>query len=201
MANPAAPPSQTPLPPRRSKLVRCIALILLALIVLVGLVVLITWLVVKPKRIVYTVEAASVSGFNLTHDHLSADFDFMLRSVNPNRKVSIYYDSMEVMVSYYDNILAFAEVQPFYQPRQNVTQLEVKPVAKSAALMESASRDLRLEKSSGGVELDIRVKARIRLKMGAWKSRRRTLKVFCPHVLVHFSSAKKFQRARCDVDL
>lgn len=196
-----ANPTQDAARPRHSNLVKIIAIVLLSLIVLVGLAVLITWLAIRPKKLVYTIEDGSIHGFNLSHDRLTANFDFILRAHNPNHKVKIYYDAMDVSVLYDDQQIAFYTVEPFYQPRKNVTKLEVKPVANCVLLMRSVSKDLRLEKSSGVVELAVYLKAKIRFKVGMWKLRRRTLKIRCKPVLVPLSSSKHFERVHCDVDL
>lgn len=199
MANPAPPPGAAK--PRHSVLVRTIAMVLLALIVLVGVAVLIIWLAVRPKRLVYTIEDGSIHGFNLTNNHLNATFNLVIRSYNPNSKVSIYYDKVEVLVSYDDQNVAFNTVAPFFQPRRNVTHLGVKLVAQDVALYGAVAKDLGLEKSSGEVELDVRVKAKIRFKVGVWKSRHRTMRILCSPTLVHFSSSKSFDRTYCDIDL
>ncbi|XP_057479668.1 uncharacterized protein At1g08160-like [Actinidia eriantha] len=197
MANPQPPRSLT-----HSMLVRTIAIVLLALIILVGLSVLIIWLAVRPKRLFYTVEEGSIHGFNLTqNNHLNATFNFVIRAYNPNTKVSIYYDKVEAYVFYYDETMAFTTVDPFFQPRRNVTHLGLNLMVRDVALERAAARDLRLKKSSGEVELDIRVKAKIRFKVGVWKSRHRTLRILCSPTMVHFSSSKGFKRTYCDVDL
>ncbi|PSR89913.1 Late embryogenesis abundant protein, LEA-14 protein [Actinidia chinensis var. chinensis] len=197
MANPQPPRSLT-----QAMLVRTIAIVLLALIILVGLSVLIIWLAVRPKRLVYTVEEGSIHGFNLTqNNHLNATFNFVIRAYNPNTKISIYYDKVEAYVFYYDETVAFTTVDPFFQPRRNVTHLGLNLMARDAALEGAAAKDLRLKKSSGEVELDIRVKAKIRFKVGVWKSRHRTLRILCSPTMVHFSSSKGFKRTYCDVDL
>ncbi|KAJ9699339.1 hypothetical protein PVL29_008103 [Vitis rotundifolia] len=196
----APPAPQSQLAARRSKLLRLIAIIILALIVLVGLVVLIIWLVVKPKGLAYDIENGSIHGFSLSDNHLNATFDFVLRAYNPNRKVAIYYDSMQVSVAYDDQTVASNGVQPFFQRHRNVTRLEVQLVAQSLLLSGPVSKDLQRERSSGKVELEVRVKARIRFKVGTWKSKHRTLRVFCLPV-VHFSSHKDFGRTKCEIDL
>ncbi|KAH7837664.1 hypothetical protein Vadar_016454 [Vaccinium darrowii] len=199
MAVPPAPPGAAK--PRHSILVRTIAIVLLALIVLVGLSVLIIWLAVRPKKLVYTIEDGSIHGFNLTNNHLNATFNFVIRSYNPNTKVSFYYDEVEVSVSYDDETVAFNTVDPFFQPRRNVTHLGVKLVAQDVGLFGAVAKDLRLERSAGEVELDVRVKAKIRFKVGVWKSRHRTMWILCSPTLVHFSSSKSFERTYCDIDL
>lgn len=200
MANTAPPPGAAK--PRHSMLVRAIAILLLALIVLVGVTVLIIWVAVKPKKLVYTIEDGSIHGFNLTNNnHLNATFNLVIRSYNPNSKVSIYYDKVEVFISYDDETVAFNTVDPFFQPRRNVTHLGVKLVAQDVALFGAVAKDLKLEKSAGEVELDVRVKAKIRFKVGVWKSRHRTMRILCSPTMVHFSSSKTFERTYCDIDL
>ncbi|KAK4286400.1 hypothetical protein QN277_002960 [Acacia crassicarpa] len=188
--------------PRRPGLIRYISIAILALIVLAGIAVLIIWLVVKPRRFEYSVEDASIHNFNLTDaNHLYANFDFNIRAYNPNSRVSIYYDTVEMSVVYEDQTLATNAIQPFFQSHLNVTNLQVKLTAKTVALYGSLPKDLKLERRSGDIELDVWIKARIRFKVGLWKSRDRTMKIFCSPVLVHFSRSKNFERTFCGVEL
>lgn len=203
MANPASNPSQPAgaARPGHSKLLRLIAIVLLALIVLVGLAVLITWLVIRPRRLVYTVEDGSIHNFNVANNHLNASFDFVVRSYNPNSRVSVYYDAIEASVKYEDQTVAYSVVDPFFQPHRNVTRLEVKLTAQNVALMGSASQDLTHEKSAGEIEFDVFLKAKIRFKVGSLKSKHRTLRIWCSPVMVPTSRPKKFERTYCDPEI
>lgn len=199
MANTAAP-GRNAAGPAHSRLVRIIAMIFLALILLVAIAVIIIWLAVKPRKLVYTIESGSIHNYNLTDDHLNATFNFVLRAYNPNSRVSIYYDRIETRVLYDDSTLAFNNVQPFYQPRRNVTHLGLNFVATNAELFPGVAKNLRMEKMSGEVELEIRMKAKIRFKVGLVKNHR-TLRLLCAPLLVHFSSPRNFDRTPCEVDL
>lgn len=190
--------------PQRPKhnFLRSIAIFFLAVIVLVGIAILTIWLVLKPKRLVFSVEDAQIHGFNIAKDnHLNATFDFVVRSYNPNTKVSIYYDKVESGVWYDDQILAYNVHDSFYQRHRNVTRLHIKFGAHSTALLGSVPSDLKLERSSGEIELSLRLKARIKFRVGDWKSGHRTLNIFCSPVLVRFSKSKTFERTPCDVEL
>lgn len=201
MNNPAPHPTQKPARPRPSFL-RIIAIVILILIILFGLAVLITWLSIRPKHLVYIVEEASIHNFNIDNSNrLNSTFDFVVRAHNPNTRVSIYYDSIEARVEYDDQILARDAVPPFFQSHKNVSRLEVKLKSQSVALFGSVPKDLKLERSSGEVELSVAMKARVRLKVGAWKSHHMKLKVYCSPVLVRFSSNVTFQRTHCDAEL
>ncbi|XVF69038.1 hypothetical protein PTKIN_Ptkin11bG0049300 [Pterospermum kingtungense] len=201
MANNTAPATQQP--GRRFNLVRLVATCLLALIVLVALAVLITWLVIRPKKLVYTLESGSVQNFNLTNNnnHLNATFDFVLRAYNPNSKISVYYDYIESTVTYEDQTLAFDTIDPFFQPHRNVSRVESKYVALDLALSPATSKDMRVEKTSGEIEVDVHFKARIRFKVGIWKSNHRTMRIVCSSVAVHFAWYKHFDKVPCEVEL
>ncbi|XP_042489987.1 uncharacterized protein At1g08160-like [Macadamia integrifolia] len=182
------------------KKIRCIAIAILALIVLIGLTVLIVYLVIRPKSLKYTIEDGSVHGYDMKYNHINASFYFVLKAYNPNRRVSVYYDSMQVTLLYDDQPIAFDMVEPFFQHHRNVTHLDLKPVARSAPLLVSAAKDLSMERSSGEMELTIKVKARIHFKVGKWKSSKRTLWVTCSQVDLNFSSSKSFKRTKCHTE-
>ncbi|KAE8691816.1 putative Acyl-CoA N-acyltransferase with RING/FYVE/PHD-type zinc finger domain [Hibiscus syriacus] len=201
MANNTLPAPQQP--GRHFNLVRCVAICCLALIVLVGLAVLITWLAIRPKKLVYTLENGSLQNFNLNNNnhHLNATFDFVLMAYNPNTRTSVYYDFMESAVSFKDQTLAFGTTHPFFQPHRDTTRVESRLVATNLALSPSTYKDLRHEKSSGEIEVDVHFKSRIRFKVGIWKSKHRTMKIVCSPATLHLSWSKHFENVPCDVEL
>ncbi|OMO58186.1 Late embryogenesis abundant protein, LEA-14 [Corchorus capsularis] len=109
-------------------------------------------------------ENGSVQNFNLTNNHLNATFDFVLKAENPNRRISVYYDYIESTLMYEDQTIAFNTIDPFYQPRRNVTRVESKLVAQNLSLSPATFKDMRIEKTSGEIEVDVHFKARIRFK-------------------------------------
>ncbi|XVF46794.1 hypothetical protein PTKIN_Ptkin03bG0056900 [Pterospermum kingtungense] len=198
MASNTAQATPPPPPARRFNLVRCIATCILGLIVLCGLVVLITWLVIRPRKFVYTLENGSVQNFSLANNHLNATFDFVLKADNPNSKVSIYYDYIESAVTYEDQTVTFNTIDPFFQPHRDVSRVESKLEASNLALSPSTFKDLKVEKSSGEIEVDVRFMAKIRFKVGIWKSNHRVLRILCSPVTVHFSLDKHFENVPCE---
>lgn len=201
MAN-AKPPTQ-PVARPHSRLIRVIAIVLLALIVIVGLTILIVWLTIKPKKLVYSIDDGSIHNYNLSNaNHLNASYNFILRAYNPNKKVSVYYDKVDIVVMYDDDTLSRGAIDPFYQPKRNATRFKLNLASHDVSLRDEVARDLKVERTSGRVEMVVNLKARIRFKVGAWKSRHYHMKVSCAPIMVHFStSSKGFQRTICDVDI
>ncbi|XP_058076781.1 NDR1/HIN1-like protein 10 [Magnolia sinica] len=187
---------------RRSRLLRCIAImVLVAIIVVLGVVVLVIWLVIRPSQIVYTVEDGSIGGFDLRGNTLNATFKLSLGAYNPNRRVAIYYDLIDVDVWFEEQMIAFGDVPPFFQPHRNVAHLAVKALAQSMPLRGYVSSDLRHQRSSGYIKLEVLMKARIHFKVGVWKSMHYNLRVSCPSVVLHFRSSNGFHRTNCGVHL
>ncbi|KAJ4910947.1 Late embryogenesis abundant (LEA) hydroxyproline-rich glycoprotein family [Raphanus sativus] len=195
-----ASPSR-PLHPRRS-LVCYVILVILTLIFIVAVGFLITWLVTKPKKLHYSLENASVQNFKLTDDnHMSATFKFTIQSRNPNHRISVYYNSVEIFVKFKDQTLAFDTMEPFHQPRMNVTQIDDTLVAQNVAVSRSSSYDLRAQHSLGKIELEVYVKAKVRFKVGVWKSSHRTAHIKCSHAMVSLPDSNKSQNSSCTADI
>ncbi|XP_074561917.1 uncharacterized protein At1g08160-like [Curcuma longa] len=191
-------------PSSRPSVLRCCAVAVLLLVVLLGLAVLVFWLAVRPKPLEFTVDGARVRGFNVSGHALDAAFDLTLSAHNRNRRVSVYYDSMEVSVWLDEQSVAAAEAAPFHQPRRNVTTLGVAAAARGAPLLAPVEKSLKRERSGGWLGLEVRVRARIRLKVGAIKTRHYVLRAYCPSVIVRFaapSPAQEFNKVYCDVDI
>lgn len=208
MAPPIVPPRPQPPTPRVVKtrqpfsLCRCIAISLLTLLIIVGIVVLIIWLVLKPHKMVYSIENSSIHDYNLTNNnHLNANFNFTLRAYNPNKRISIYYDNIEVKLFFNSQPISFNNIEPFYQPRRNVTHLNVSLPTNDVALYGDIARDFKTQRSGGDVEVEVKIRAKIRFKVGAWKSNHRKLKILCTP-RVNFSNSRKNSKSfPCDVDV
>jgi hypothetical protein len=174
------------------------------IIVLVGLAVLITWLALKPEKPKYYLEYGSVSQFEITDDGLvNSKLLFNITTRNPNKKTAIYYDQIDAFLLYDDEEIAWASIPPFFQGHKNTTFLHTPLSGYLASLQPDTSRDLKLENSSGKVDLVFRLYARIRFKVGTWKSGHYTLSVKCRHVVLNVEdkgdAVGSFQRMKCHV--
>ncbi|KAI4304709.1 hypothetical protein MLD38_040184 [Melastoma candidum] len=190
--------SNSQLQSARSRLMRLALMVLVGLIFLLGLVVLIVWLVLHPKKLQYSVEDAYITDYHLSGNHVNATYNFHVQAHNKNKRISVYYDSAEVRVEYDEQIVATDVIDPFIQPKRNVTDLYLKLESKDAALSRHAVRTLRLERTAGSVQLDLKIKARVRFRLGAWKSKDRTMKIYCNQVVANWAAGRSFERKHCD---
>lgn len=173
------------------------------IIVLVGLAILITWLVLKPHKPKYYLDDVSVSQFKITHDGLvNSKVVFNITTRNPNKKVAIYYDQIDAFLLYDGEEIAWASIPPFFQSHKNTTFLHSPLSGYWTSLQPDTSRDLALERSSGKINLVFRLYARIRFKVGNWKSGHYKLSVKCRNVVLDVANKNdtgSFQRMQCHV--
>ena len=197
---------------RRVAVLRCLVAAVVVTVLMAGLAALVFWLVVRPKPIEYTVTSAVVRHFNITTPPggggtaaLNATFYLTLAADNPNRRVSMRYESLALYVHYGEGEaapqLAVADVPDFSQPSRNETRLEVRAVARSAPLANRAARELEHDRGAGEVGVEVRVSARVYFAVGGVRSRHYDMRAVCSPVVIGLSpaSARSFQSVPCDV--
>uniref|UniRef100_A0ACD5TML9 Uncharacterized protein n=1 Tax=Avena sativa TaxID=4498 RepID=A0ACD5TML9_AVESA len=196
---------------RRVAVLRCVVAALVVTVLLAGLAVLVFWLVVRPKPIEYTVASAVMRHFNITAPPgggtaaLNATFYLTLAADNPNRRLSMRYESLELYVHYGSGEeapqLAVADVPDFRQPSRNETRLEVRAEARSAPVAGRAAQELEHDRAAGEVGVEVRVRARVCFKVGVVRSRHYDMRAVCSPVVIGLSptSARSFRSVPCDV--
>lgn len=206
--SPKPPPSTTMtkskeagVEPRQPQMKRCIAVVFLVLILITLFLVVVIWLAVQPKKLIYTIEHSSINGYNYTRGgDVNATFHCVLRSKNPNKRVSFYFKRIDLEATYYGKKLFAGNVGPFRQPVRNVTDLEVDVVAVGAALRGKAAEELSAEKAAGSVKMEVKVVGKVNMKIGVFKVHR-TVTALCGPYDVPFSEAKGFRKVDCDTDI
>ncbi|KAF3784411.1 NDR1/HIN1-Like protein 3 [Nymphaea thermarum] len=188
----------------RRRVLRCIAVTALSIIVLIGLAVLIIWLVVQPSNVAYTLENAKVSNFNLSSQKLNATFALDMKVRNPNKRIEIAYESIDVTVWYDDQTIALGSISGFVQPRRNTTKLDAVAVADATPLQTKAWNDMKQQNSSKHEidNVEVRLMSEVRFKVGLWKSKKYRLKVSCwIKALPLGSSSRDIDRIDCDAEI
>ncbi|KAJ4981650.1 hypothetical protein NE237_032487 [Protea cynaroides] len=79
----------------------CVALGLFVLLILV--VILLVWLILRPTKRQFTLQDVKVYQFNVTSPNfLTSSIQVTVQSRNPNDKIGIYYDKLDIYASYRD---------------------------------------------------------------------------------------------------
>ncbi|KAK9690058.1 hypothetical protein RND81_09G101600 [Saponaria officinalis] len=128
----------------------------LLIIFAIGGIPLIVYYAQNPKDPTFTLEHASVSGFNLTSDgHLTSFFDIIIKANNPNHKMKLGYSGIRVSIFKDKQDLAQDALYNFIQPKKNVTLLRSNPVALNVSLGKAPGFNLGFESGVGYVDFDV----------------------------------------------
>ncbi|XP_019163283.1 PREDICTED: protein YLS9 [Ipomoea nil] len=170
--------------PRRSCCCRwlcCTLYLLVAVIVALGVAAGVLYLVFRPESPKYTVAGIAIKGLNLTSPSpISPEFDVTIRAENPNDKIGIYYrKGSSVTVFHSDVKLCEGALPTFYQPSNNVTVFPTSLKGSNVALGSAVKSVLANQQRQGGVPFRLNIKAPVKIKIGAVKTWKITVKVKC----------------------
>ncbi|XP_010912374.1 NDR1/HIN1-like protein 1 [Elaeis guineensis] len=197
---------------KRRRLYRVIFAWILAFIILILLIILIIWLVLRPTKPKFYLQDASVYAFNVSSPDnlLSSTIQVTISTRNPNDRVGIYYDRIDVFASYkYQQITPATAVPPFYQGHNDVDLWSPYLCGVSVPVAPYLAEAISQDQSSGFILVHVKIDGRIRWKVGSWVSGHYHLFVTCPAFL-SFESGKgvgdppviKFQQiSTCSVDV
>ncbi|XP_043691530.1 NDR1/HIN1-like protein 3 [Telopea speciosissima] len=185
-------------------LLNCLLKIIFSIIIVLGLIILVVWLALRPNKIKFYVVDASLTQFNLTGTTLRYDLALNITVRNPNKKIGVYYDSIEAK-AYYDDILFGTDtLSPFYQGHKNTSMLSPAFQGESQlSLSSKALSEYNTETSGGEYYVDVKLYLRVRFKIGKIKTSRMKPKVKCDlkvPVVSNRNSAGGFGTTKCEID-
>lgn len=145
--------------------------LLLAFLFLAGLTILILWLVLKPVHLPkYSLDNVEVRNFALTGSTLNADIAYNITANNPNRKIGIKYDTINLDTSYSGQALGRSVIPGFYQGHQNVTSLSSELKVQNASLTPTSASALTTQLEANSVPMHVRADAKVHARIGKYTS-------------------------------
>ncbi|KAJ7948047.1 Late embryogenesis abundant protein [Quillaja saponaria] len=164
---------------------------ILAFIILVLIVIFLIWAILRPSKPSFILQDATVYVFNLsssqpsltspTPNTLTSTIQVTLSSRNPNGRIGIYYQNLDIYATYRSQQITLATLLPnSYQGHKDITvwspYLYGNAVPVSPYLMNSLQQD----QNSGAVLVNVKVNGRVKWKVGTWISGKYHIYVNCP---------------------
>lgn len=187
------PPSPGASPYHRRRCICCSLCIGLTLLTL-SIASLLIYFLVQPRAPKYTIQNASISQFNLSTQHqLTSNLHFTISARNPNKKIGIFYDNVNVVASYEGIQIGQGSIKPFYQGHKNTTLASLYVRGRDVALEEVVGSDLKkVLANKSSLAMRLKVISHVRIKIGLLKSWSKKIKVICD-VTLSSPSARKTQ--------
>ena len=163
--------------------------ILFGLALIVAIIALIVYLVLRPTHPRFFLQDATLRQLDLSNSStsgvLSTALQVTVASRNPNDRVGVYYDRLDVYASYkYQQITLAASLPPVYQGHGDVDVwspvLSGPDVPFAPYLGDALAKDVAAEY----LILQVKIDGRVRWKVGSWISGHYHLFVTCPAFLV-----------------
>ena len=154
-------------------------------IVIVLLVILIVYLVLRPTKPRFYLQDATVIQFNLTQPNLlSSQIQVTVSSLNPNDRIGVFYDKLDIYASYKSQqITLAAQIPPLYQGHKDVDVWSPYLSGLGIPIAPFLAEALQQDQSDGYFFLFVKIDGRIRWKVGSWTSGTYRLLVNCPAYL------------------
>ncbi|CAO2825212.1 unnamed protein product [Amaranthus hypochondriacus] len=151
-------------------------------IVLVLLVIFIIWLVLRPTKPRFILQDATIYAFNLTTPNLlTATFQVTISSRNPNNRIGVYYERLDVYASYHNQQITLPTRLPFaYQGHKDITIWSPFLYGNSVPIAPYLGSSLQLDQNAGLVFMNIKVNGRVKWKVGTWVSGKYHFNANCP---------------------
>ncbi|CAN4120176.1 unnamed protein product [Withania somnifera] len=191
---------------RPHNLHHCLFSVLIAFVTLILFTILLIYLILRPTKPHFILQDATIYAFNT-----SAPFNFLMTNVqitiasrNPNGKIGIYYDKLDVYATYRGQQVTLPTLLPqTYQGHKDVSIWSPfvygNNVPVAPYLGNAISQDIMI----GTILLNVKIDGRVRWKVGNFVSGKYHLYVNCPaYVVVGKSLAMKYQLVQnCHVDV
>ncbi|KAL3508323.1 hypothetical protein ACH5RR_027724 [Cinchona calisaya] len=160
-----------------------ICLIFSLLLIFFGVATLIIFLDIKPRTPVFDTPSASLTVVYIdSPQFLNSDFTFTANFSNPNRKLDIRFDYLNIELYSFDTLIAARVLQPFTQRRKETRLVPVQMISSLVFLPPNHAVELQRQVQNNRVVYHIRGTFRLRVSLG----------------LLHFSY---WLHARCQLEL
>ncbi|KAI4364044.1 hypothetical protein MLD38_020187 [Melastoma candidum] len=177
--------------------------VILTVLFVLGLIAFLFWLIFRPNLVKFHVTSAELARFNVSSNNV-LDYDLNLNVTvrNPNRRIGIYYDSIEVRTFYEGQRFDSQYLPPFYQGHKNTTYISGAFQGQQALVLDGgALKAYETDRADGVYGIDANVYLRVRFKLWWFKTLKFKPRVKCglKVPLSTAAGAAAFETTKCDI--
>ncbi|KAJ7960989.1 Late embryogenesis abundant protein [Quillaja saponaria] len=164
------PPILQPHPRRTNPIIWCAAVLCLIfslILIFFGIATLIIFLSIKPRNPIFDIPNASLNTIYFdSPEYFNGDFTLLVNFSNPNRKIDVRFEYLDIEVFFSNRLISSQAVQPFTQ-RRGETRLEsVHFISSLVFLPQDLSVKLQKQVQSNRVNYYLRGTFRVRASLG-----------------------------------
>ncbi|OIW08469.1 hypothetical protein TanjilG_03145 [Lupinus angustifolius] len=175
----------------RSALLRRIFGVIVVLIVLILFIIFLIWIILRPTKPTFMLQDATVFAFNLSSTQppsfvpipntITITMQVTLLAHNPNKRIGIYYQKLNVYASYRNQQISLATAIPAtYQGHKDFTVWSPFLFGAAVPVSPYTLSSLQQDQNGGAVMVNLKVNGRVKWRVGNWISGRYHIFVNCP---------------------
>ncbi|KAJ0716939.1 putative Late embryogenesis abundant protein [Helianthus annuus] len=156
---------------------------IIALIILILFVILLIYLILRPTKPTFTLQDITLYAFNIstTTTTLTSNLQITISSRNPNSRIGIYYDKLDVYATYRNQQITLPTmIPPTYQGHKDVNVWSPYLYGNEVPVAPYLAMSLAEDETAGTVLVNVRAIGRVRWKVGTFVSAMYRLNVNCP---------------------
>ena len=167
-----------------------IAACILTLAVVVGFIVLVIYLALHPSKPSFYLQDVQLHSIDLSDPALSLKLQVTIASRNPNDRVGIYYNTLDVFTTYREEpITVPVMLPPIYQGHKDVSVWSPVMSGESVPVAQYLADAMKQDIAAGYVLLHVKVDGQVKWKVGSWISGDYHIFVNCPALLAASGNA------------
>jgi hypothetical protein len=145
---------------------------------LLGLIVAIIYVSLRPKYPVVALDSVKVWRFSAVggadaggeNPVLNLDLDLGLLASNPNKRLGMSYQEMEMLVSFENTTFPIASMPPFFQSKRNSSVISTRVMAANAALQVEDGALLQYDIARNDIPLRALIDVKACAQSGRWRT-------------------------------
>ncbi|KAL7137222.1 hypothetical protein ABFS83_10G078400 [Erythranthe nasuta] len=166
---------------KRKILRRCCAGLLIFNFIVLFLILLI-WAILQPKKPRFTIQDATIFNLNVSAPNvISTTVQVTVNSHNPNSKIGVYYDKLDVYATYHSQqITYYTVIPPVYQGHKDVNVWSPFIYGVNVPVAPYNGIALAQDQTNGAIRITVKIDGRVKWKVGTFVSGRYHLHISCP---------------------
>ena len=196
----------------KQQVVKRILVAIFGLLILFAIVVFLVWAILHPAKPRFILQDVTIYAFNLTApNYLTSNMQITLSSRNPNDRIGIYYQKLDIFASYRNQQITLPTLLlRTYQGHRDVTIWSPFLYGNAVPVAPFLEAGLSQDMNAGLVLLNIKVFGQLKWKVGTWISGRYQINANCPAYIffsdrtrnIQVGPAMKYQLLQtCSVDV
>ncbi|KAI3829019.1 hypothetical protein L1987_03133 [Smallanthus sonchifolius] len=156
---------------------------IIAVIIIILFIILLIFLILRPSKPNFTLDDVTLYAFNISTatTTLTSNFQITISSRNPNSRIGIYYDKLDIYATYRNQQITLPTmIPPAYQGHKDVNVWSPYLYGTEVPIAPYLAVSLEEDETAGTVLVNVRAAGRVRWKVGTFVSTVYRLNVNCP---------------------